>query len=886
MKKTAIPLLLPAILFSAFVAAASASAGSGRLPPPPVARASDSGMAGMSVVPGGPPATFFIANQGQAHPAVRFYARTATYSLWLADEGLVFDLAGRRPQPAGGSPLRSVVRLRFPGARPRPEVAVLEPSPVQVNILRGSDPAVWRRGVAAARAVVYRDLYPGISLEVRGQPGAVEYDWRLAPGAAPEAICMEVQAAGRVRIDGDGDLVIASPAGDLRHRRPLAFQDEGGRRTPVKAAFRRLAGNRFGFSVGAYDRRRPLVIDPLVLDYATYLGGSGNEYGQAIASDGAGRVTVAGNTFSTDFPVAGGGDPASGDQDVFVARLAAGSAGNVGLQFATYLGGNDLDNCGAIEMDAAGNVWVTGSTSSSDFPQLNPVQSRSTGSDAFLVRIDPTGGAQALAYATCLGGSGNEQGTALALGGDGAVVVAGYTTSPDFPVNDPARTYSGAMDIFVARLDPARSGSDALLYATCFGGRLDDRAAGVSLDGQGRIVVAGSSRSEDFPTLGPAFTPQGSWDAVVFILDPGRGGSDALVYSTCLGGAGSDTASGMALGNGGLVYLAGSTDSPSFPIVNGCMPPAGSTDAFLALLDPQRGGADSLRYATCLGGTDYDFATGLAVNGYGHAFLCGYTASDDFPLVDGLQPFQGLWDAFVARINPVVSGPAGLYNSSCLGGRGADYGRGVDRDDRGVVHLVGYTLSADLPRLRSTRSPGGWLDAFVAGVQFIDPLLLTLQASAHGTTVPAPGGYPCRRDEVLTIQAVPAVHALFTGWSGDASGLANPLTVVMDASKTIVANFREIGPPLSPDGRRTVNRSSLLAEYINVLSWQANPANDGLGVSAYRVYEGAGAPALLAELPATKTEYVHRQAGKGARVYTLVAVCGGTEGVATTVAVD
>jgi uncharacterized repeat protein (TIGR02543 family) len=176
----------------------------------------------------------------------------------------------------------------------------------------------------------------------------------------------------------------------------------------------------------------------------------------------------------------------------------------------------------------------------------------------------------------------------------------------------------------------------------------------------------------------------------------------------------------------------------------------------------------------------------------------------------------------------------------------------------------------------------------VTGVQTcalpISTYQLTLQSSANGTTNPVPGSYPYVPGTQAQVQAVPDTHGFFTGWSGDASGTTNPLSVTMDRNRTVKANFRAILAPLNAAGQRVLNRSFSQAEYINILSWQANAGNDGLGIATYRIYAVGDQTALLAEVPATQTQYQHRMAGSGARTYIVAAVTSsGREGFPATI---
>jgi hypothetical protein len=280
----------------------------------------------------------FIPNQGQADPRARFYARTPQYTLWLTDEGLVFDAERVEPQGEGwgrgrrgrdivrsssGAAARDVTRLDFIGASAAPGLVPVEASSHVVNFITGNDPARWRTGIGTSRAVLYRDLYEGIDLEVYGVEKEVEYDWIVGPGAEPGRIRFAYEGHRNARIDADGDLIVGTAFGDIIHRRPRAYQVVEGRRREVESRFREFETGVFGFEVGSYDSRAALVIDPAVLLYSTYLGGSRQDALYYSIVDASGAVYSGGISGSPDFPMRRSYDRTlSGAYDGLVVKLA------------------------------------------------------------------------------------------------------------------------------------------------------------------------------------------------------------------------------------------------------------------------------------------------------------------------------------------------------------------------------------------------------------------------------------------------------------------------------------------------------------------------------------------------------------------------------------
>jgi uncharacterized protein (TIGR03437 family) len=522
--------------------------------------------------------------------------------------------------------------------------------------------------------------------------------------------------------------------GIFQLRRPTVYQQDGGTRHRVSCRYVLTARNEVSFAVGRYDSSRPLVIDP-VLSYSTYLGGAnstavrvaldpmGNAYlagattspsfpvtpgaveppsytwrndvlvskfngqgtliysthvggtrddiGLGIAVDSRGQAYVTGSTASRDFPTVAAVETSyQGAGDAFVFAL---DAAGTGFVYSTYLGGSGVDAGTAIAVDAQGNAYVAGATSSTNFPTLNALQSTLKGGkggsnqpffalgDVFVSKLSPAG---ALVYSTYYGGSDDEAPAAIAVDSSGSPYVAGFTTSTDFPLKSPLQAkYGGAGgnspittgDAFIFKLTP--DGSQAV-YSTYLGGSADDVACGIAVDSSGNAYVAGSTFSTNFPTMDafqPAYGGQGtggyfrmfSGDAFLAKINPS---GSALVFSTYLGGSDDDRAFAVAVDMGGNIYVAGNTASANFPVTGDAFQPhlggvgtvdltnllpggfvkapVGFGDAFYARFTP----SGSLAYATYLGGSDDDVASGLAVDVNGDVFLSGNTVSANFPL--------------------------------------------------------------------------------------------------------------------------------------------------------------------------------------------------------------------------------------------------------------
>jgi len=381
--------------------------------------------------------------------------------------------------------------------------------------------------------------------------------------------------------------------------------------------------------------------------YSTYLGGNGYDYGYGIALDSTGNAYVAGYTNSTNFPRKNAYQKAkAGEYDAFVTKLNP--DGNA-LVYSTYLGGSGKDGAAAIAVDSAGNAYITGKTESKNFPLMKPFQSVFAGgeSDAFAVKLNSTG--NTLIYSTYLGGNDRDAGSAIALDSSGSVYVTGVTRSTNFLLENPLQSAKlGTEDAFVLKLNPA---GDALDYSTYLGGTDADDGRGIAVDTSGSAYVTGATRSNDFPLKSPApggDHNSGLYDAFITKFTPA---GNALVYSTYLGGNGTDYGSGIAVDTALNASVSGYTTSDDFPLVQAFQGlHLGLWDAFVAKLGPA---GNTLAYSSYLGGSKDDYARGIVVDSDGYAYVTGWTHSDDFLVTPAaLQPTKaGAWDAFVTKIN-------------------------------------------------------------------------------------------------------------------------------------------------------------------------------------------------------------------------------------------
>lgn len=646
----------------------------------------------------------FEENRGQADQEVRFLARGPGYGVYLTAREAVLVL---------GTQERTVLRMALVGASPSPNVKGLEELPGKANYFIGKDPSQWRTNVPTYAKVRYREVYAGIDLVYYGNQRRLEYDFVVAPGADPKQIALRLDGADKLEIDAQGDLVVHATQGNVRVKKPIIYQDIDGVRQQIKGGYTLTGANRVGFQLTAYDTSRALVIDP-VLAYSTYLGGGpgsptsdiGKDVAFGIATDGAGNAYVTGRTTSNNFPTTAGSfqpnDAAFADG--FVTKLnATGSA----LVYSTHLGGSGGDEGRGIAVDAHGNAYVAGRTSSPDFPTTVGVFNILGGGSGFVARLDLTG--SSLVYSTYLPAGGD----GIAVDTSGNAYVTGQTTSPGFPTTPGAfqPIFGGSVDAFVLKLDATGS---VPLYSTFIGGNDIDFGLGIAVDIDGYAHVTGLANSVDFPTTADAVQPikNGANDAFVTKLNPTGTG---VVYSTYLGGNGGDTGTAIALCADRNAYVTGGTASSDFPTTQGAYQaafPGGFGFAFVTKLSANGSG---LVYSTYLGGSDdlgggvNNSGTGIAVDASGNAFVTGYTFAADFPTTpDAVQPvLGGAWDAFVSKLNPAGSS---LLYSTFLGGTNGDAATGIAVDLGGSAYVSGASSSIDFPT-----TPGAFQTTYHGG---------------------------------------------------------------------------------------------------------------------------------------------------------------------------
>jgi hypothetical protein len=723
---------------------------------------------------------WFEANHGQAGAAAPFIAHGPDSEFLMSATSAQFVLRKSTGETAAAT-------MQFIGASPSAQISGDSELSGKVNYLLGNNPAQWQSGVPTFAKVRAANVYPGINVVYYGNGRQLEYDFDLAAGIDPKTIALRFDGAEKISVNPQGELVVNLNGGEVIQHQPLVYQTTGTTRREISGGYQLLDAHTATFALGSYDHSLPLVIDP-VLSYSTYFGGNNGDIIHAIALGSDGSVFVAGETLSTIFTNAPAGYQTNFHGGFYVGDAYVAKFDNLGtnLIYLTYLGGSDEDAAYGLAVDSSGNAYLTGATSSSDFPTTTNALfpkiagqiSSKTGHywpDAFVSELNSNG--STLVYSTFLGGSYPDVGNAIAVDMVGNAYVAGYTYSTNLPVTTNAlQLHLGCTNSlygninqngFVAEI--ARGGTN-LNYCSFLGGTNYDRATAVAVDLPGNVYVTGYTASTNFPTknyinqwigtnrfdghyLNGATNATPAFDAFVSKFQPNFAG---LVYSTLIGGSNNDFASGIAVDGAGNAYVVGSTISTNFPYTTNILARFGTnltsfvqtnntgyyfyaTNSFLAQVQ-WNGTNASLGYSLTFGGFGIDVANGVAVDAAGNVFVVGSASSTNFPVTTNLSGYLSQTnasgnasslpitsDAFVIAFN--TNATALLY-STYLGGNGYaayygggnDFGNAIAVDPLGNAYIAGQTMSTNFPTVNARQT-------FLAGTNdaFLAKILLLTQ---------------------------------------------------------------------------------------------------------------------------------------------------------------
>jgi len=633
----------------------------------------------------------FEANQGQWDPAVLYAARSGGYDLMFTARGPALTLAGSHR-----------VDISLPNSNPAPAIEAIGQLPTRTNYFVGGREH-WHTNIANYSRIRYGAVYPGVDVVYYGRQNQLEFDFVLQPGADPRAISLRFQGARHLSITPEGDLAFDFGNGRMVQKKPLIYQEDPATSTrrEIPGRYLLVARNVVGLRVDGYDRKRPLVIDPTLV-YCSYLGGSGSDQINTVQLDSQGHLYVAGTTTTADLLATNDAYSTTmiNQTSIFVAIIDSTPGSGYPMLYFTYIGGGGVDTPLSLAVDGEENVYLTGTTTSTNFPTtVNALQTTGAGSvvAAFVLELNPFGlsGAVSLVYSTFLGGTtGDTTGNGIAVDRNGLIYVIGATKATDFPLTDSAyqSVTWGPQDAFLCQLDP---NAGVLVYSTYLGGELADQGRAILVAPNGLVYFAVSTESTEFPMAGYAFNYNltSPYGIVIGVMDMTQTGAASLVYATYFGGSDIQEVRGMAFDSAGRLLLTGYTLATDFPVTPDAFQPkpGGNGDAFVSVVNPMDG-LHFLVYSTYLGGSQGEVAYGIAGDSAGNIYVTGYTLSPDFPTTaDGFEPqWGGGTDLFLAKLKPGTPGPGGLLSSTYIGQRGVYSPTALTLGRDGTIYMVGW----------------------------------------------------------------------------------------------------------------------------------------------------------------------------------------------------
>lgn len=599
----------------------------------------------------------------------------------------------------------------------------LKPLPHTSNYFLGNDPSRWVTDVLNYQEVLYENLWPGIDLRYYFSSSGLKYEFIVHPGGNPDNIKVQVEGHENFLLQKD-QLIINLPNGQSLFDNDLIGFYEENIDDRIDVYFMIIDDNTYTFDLGEYDFSKTVVIDPVV--YSTYVGGSTWDYTQDMDYDLLGNTYVTGFTKSSDFPNTTGvyDETFNGMEDIFVFKL---NPTGKTLVYSTFIGGNESERGNSIAVDSFGNVFVTGSTYSSDFPVTGNAydQIYNGSADVYILKLNQTG--KKLVYSTLIGDSGLDYSYGLAIDSLGHAYITGNTSSSNFPTTNGSydRTFGGVFDVFVTKVNAS---GDDLIYSTFIGGSNEDVGFEIDIDVMGNVYITGytiKSGPLSYPTTPGAYDTIGNSNQEVIVSKINSTG-DKLMYSTVVAGGNNEAGISIEVDHKGYIYVVGYTTSTGFPTTPDVYQStykgtSSSNEGFILKLNIS---FDDLIFSSFLGDTGSEYILDIKVNTSGIMYVVGLTDSQNFPVTQFAENKTiggGGYDAFVTII---ISSCKDLIYSSFIGGSGFDAGYGIAIRGDMEVYVAGITGSNNFPTTVNafSRKLKGNYDGFVYKLRIIDPI--------------------------------------------------------------------------------------------------------------------------------------------------------------------
>jgi hypothetical protein len=612
----------------------------------------------------------------------------------------------------------STLRMTFENSNPSAPFTGLDQSAHPTNSFRGR---TYRR-IENFTRLRRTGIYPGIDLLYYSRNSELEYDFEIAPNADPSRIALRIDGADSARLNDHGDLVLSVAGKELIERAPSVYQRrESGELVGVNASYKLAANGLLRFALGDYDRSAALIIDPAIA-YVAFIGGTGGDVGVRVGHDSQGNIYIGGYTFSLDFPIGGNAfsQVAFGEEDCFLIKInPAASDPTQVIVYSSYYGGTSNDILTGMQVTAAGLMYFTGNTDSTNFPVSTGAFSNvlAAGTHAFVAVLDSNqDSSYSQIYSTYYGGTTTvsglvgsvDSGQGIFVGPTGLIYATGYTTSVDLPLSGALQaSLDGSYDAFVAEFNPNLIGTASLIFSTYLGGAAQDWGQDIALDQNGLLYVTGFTFSADFPyTTATAYQDYaGEGDAFIAVINAGTG---TIVYATSFGGGdGFDEGNRILVDPAGkTVAIAGFTLATALPTTQNAyqpvMPALSNVDGsgnqlgsngFIAVFNmaAATGPGKGLTYSTYFGGFGGEVIYGFKTDSQGRYYISGYTLSQNLPVTStafNTTSAGGGIDGFVAVLNPSATNQ--LVYSTYITSIGTQTVNDVDVDASGTVWFTGF----------------------------------------------------------------------------------------------------------------------------------------------------------------------------------------------------
>ena len=859
----------------------------------------------------GPNKQFFIENKGQWPDEVLYLACIAGMNAWITNNGVVYDhfIIERNYEPSGllslpvherrmaemeNTTIRGhVVKMSLEGTGRNAASAGIDKKPGYYNYFKGNDPEKWASYVPLYGKIEIHEVYEGINVKYYFDGGLLRYDFHVKAGSDINQIRFSLEGQEAWDINKNGELVYETRLGEVTHGQLYAYQFINGAEKEVACSFLQNPDGTLGIVAENYDPDKELVIDPLV--FSTYLGGNSHESAETVKLAQDGNIIIAGGTGGMNFPVTPGAYQTTPQStyDMFVTKLTSDLEE---LVFSTFISGNNTDYLRDMALGNDGSVFITGWTSSVNYPVTpNAFQSSHGGGwdDAFVTRLHPSG--SSLIYSTFLGGSDLDYGVSISMNNNDEAIVMGDTGSRhDFPVT-PGSLHSEWGGVFISKFN---SNGTALIFSAT----IDNiRSDAMTIDDNGKIYLAGNGNDYNFPITPGAFQENcpgwGGCASIVVI----NSNATAILYSTFLGGTDSEYATVITLANNGDVVIGGYTRSTDFPVSPNAFQTAhsGFLDIFVSRLNPT---LTTLLWSTYVGGFSAEMCNDIVLDANENVYFTGHTQSYNYPLTPGA--FQTTRYQTAAIISKLSSDGSELLYSTYLGGINTDRGNSICLVQNDHTIIAGFTESPDFPVTAGAfqYAHQGGADAFISKL-ITSNCLITLatqvnsNVSCYGgndgsaTIEPAAGHPPYAylwNDGQTGATAFNLEAGVYTVIVTDSIGCTATESILIEEPPLLVVEQSDITPAScfdSSDGSATIIISGGTAPYL--FSWSNGETGDtaialAVGNHFVIVTDANGCEETInfsiGHIPAPVPEIVGTQAASC--VYRLdgVAIAEGSEG--------